>query len=211
MDASKTGTLVAAALGLAIAAGVGYGLYQAAQERAEQRAVVSVVSETTAQLHSVLKKPSAAAAERIEGNLHVAKSWSNAPRADATEHYLVGAREIARRRADAARYAGKFAASHAALSAHMDRAARRDPSWIRSASQLKKQLERDHFDLQTSLHALAELLDSLPEAQKGLTPYVEASLTLDDALRRQARQQALDEVKHATLQLEKARSLAPRF
>lgn len=211
MSTSRTATLVAAALGLVIAGAVGYGLYKAVKKRAEERAVVSVVSETTAQLREALKKPAAATAEQIEGNLRVAKSWSNVYMADAAEHYLIGAREIVRKRAEAARLAQKFAASRAALAAHMNHAARRDTTWIRTASELKKQVERDHFDLEITLNALAELLQSLPEAQKRLTPYVEASATLDDALRRQARDQALAEIKRASAELERARSLAPRF
>ena len=211
METPKTGTLVAAALGLVIAGGVGYGLHQSVKKRAEQRAVVSVVTETTAQLRDVLKTSSADVAGKIDGNLRVARSWSNAYMADAAEHYLIGAREIARKRADAARNAQKFAASRAALAAHMNRAGRRDTPWIHTASQLKKRMEQDHFDLESSLNALAELLQTLPDAQKRLEPYVEASLTLDDGLRQRARQQALDEAKRATLELERARSLAPRL
>ncbi len=210
MDSPKTATVVAAALGLIIAGGVGYGLHQQVKQRAEARAVVSVVSETTAQLRDVLKRPAPEVAEKIDGNLRVARSWGNAYMADATEHYLIGAREIARKRADAARHAQKFAASRAALIAHMRRASQRDSSWIHTASQLKKQMEQAHFELETSLNALAELLQSLPEAQKRLEPYVEASLTLDDAARRQARQQALDEVKRASQELKSARSFGPR-
>jgi len=207
----KTSALLAAGLGMVIAGGVGYGTYRYAKERADERAIVRVVGETTAQLRSVLKTPSAGAAAKIERNLEVARGWSNIYMADAAEHYVVGAREIARQRADAARDLQKFAASRAALLAHMSHAGRRGPGWIGTASQLKKQLERDHFELETSLKALAGLLESLPQAQKRLTPYVESSLILDDALRRQARQRALDELKRATLELEKARSLAPRY
>lgn len=211
MGPFRTSTLVAVALGMVVAGGVGYGVYQFAKQRADERAVVRVVGETTAQLRSVLKTPSAGAAATIERNLEVARGWSNVYMADAAEHYVVGAREIARQRVEAARDAQKFAASRAALVAHMGQAGQRGPTWIGTASQLKKQLERDHFELETSLQALAGLLESLPQAQKRLSPYVESSLILDDGLRRQAHQRTLDELKRATLELEKARSLAPRF
>jgi hypothetical protein len=207
----RTSTLVAAGLGMVIAGGAGYGAYKFAKQRADERAAVRVVGETTAQLRTVLKTPSAEAAAKIEHNLELARGWSNVYMADAAEHYLVGAREIAKRRADAARHAQHFAVSRAALAAHMRQAGQRGPGWIGTASQLKKQLERAHFELETSLNALAQLLASLPDAQKRLTPYVDTSLILDDALRLQARQRALDELKRATLDLEKARSLAPRF
>src|SRR5687768_840704 len=113
MDIPRTGTVVAAALGLIIAGGVGYGIHQAVKKRAEQHAVVSIVGETTAQLRQVLQAPSAEVAGKIDGNLRVARSWSNVYMADAAEHYLIGAREIARKRADAARHAQRFAASRA--------------------------------------------------------------------------------------------------
>jgi hypothetical protein len=190
---------------------VGYGLHQALKKHNEKRAVVSVVGETTAQLRDVLKTPAPGVAEKIDGNLRVARSWSNAYMADAAEHYLIGAREIARQRAEAARHAQRFAASRAALAAHMHRAGARDTAWIRTASQLKKQMERDHFDLENALRTLAELLQSLPEAATRLAPYVEASLTLDDKARLQARQRALEDLKRANLELDRARSLAPRY
>lgn len=211
METPRAATVVAAVLALAIAGGVGYGLHKAAKKRAEERAVVTVVGETTAQLRDALKRPSADMADKIDGNLRVAKSWSNAYMADAAEHYVLGAREIARKRAEAAHFAARFAASRGALAAHMQRAAHRDSGWIHTASQLKKQMERDHFDLELRLNALAGLLESLPEAQKRLTPYVDASLTLEDGLRASARQQALDEIKRATQELERARALAARF
>src|SRR2546422_8361644 len=184
---SKTGTVIAAAAGIAIAAGVGYGLHKATKKRGEARAVVSVVSETTTQLRDALKTPSPETLEKIEGNLRVAKTWSNAEIADATEIYLIGAREILRRRTEATRYAQKAAASRAALSAHMTRAAQRDTPWFRTALDLKKQVERDHVDLDIQLKALADLLDTLPDALKRLAPHVAASLLLEDEFRRQAR------------------------
>lgn len=211
MHASKV-TAVVAALGLVIVGSLGYGAYLAVQKRAEQRAVVSVVAETTTQLRDVLTKtPPAGLAGRIEGNLQAARSWRNKYMGDAAEIYLISAREIAGKRADAGRHAREFAASRAALAAHMSAAGARDSTWIRTASRLKKQVESDHFALETSLHALAELLYTLPDAQKRLEPYVEASLVLEDALRVKAREQAMAEAQRASRELEKVRSLAPRY
>ena len=209
MAVSIRGALVAAALGSAIAA-AGFTLYTASKKRAEQHAVVSVIGETTVQLREALKAPSPEALEKIEGHLRAARGWSNAPVADAAEHYLLGAREIVRRRADSARLAQKAAASRAALSAHMSGASRRDTPWFRAASDLKKQVERDHFDLDVSLKALAELLDSLPDAHKRLAPHVEPALLLEDGVRRQAQQQAVAEARRAAGDLEKVRNLLPR-
>lgn len=210
MATSRTGTVIAAAAGIAIAAAVGYALHTATKKRNEQRAVLSVVGDTTAQLRDALKTPSPEVLENIEGNLRVAKAWSNVELADATEHYLIGAREILRRRVGADRLAQKAAASRAALAAHMTRAARRDTSWIRTALELKKQVERDHFDLDIQLNVLADHLRLLPDAHKRLAPHVEASLLLEDGLRKQAHREVLEEAKRAAVELEKVRSLLPR-
>ena len=206
-SASKIGTILAAAVGLAIAAVVGYGLHTANKKRNEARAVVSVVGETTLQLRGSLKQASPEALQKIEGNLRVAKSWSNHEISDATEIYLIGAREILRRRADADRLGQKAAASRAALARHMSHATRRNDWWFRTALDLKKQTERDHHDLDVQLKALAELLDTLPEAHKRLAPHVQASLLLEDGLRNQARREVAEEAKRASAELEKVRNL----
>jgi hypothetical protein len=204
---SKLGTAVAVTVGIAIAAGVGYELHKATKKRNEQRALVSVVGDTTSQLRSFLKTHEPDALTKIEGNLRVAKTWSNPLLADAIEQYLVGAREIMRRRAEADRLAQKAAASRATLTAHINRASRRDPHWIRNAQDLKRQVERDHFELDVQLKALADLLDRLPEANKYLEPYVQASLILDDAAREDARRAVLREAKLASAELAKTRAL----
>ena len=210
MDLSVNRNVVTAALAAVVIVGVGYGGYRFVKERADQRAVVEVVAETTSQLREALKTASPEAAGKIDEKLEVARSWSNVYMADAAEHYLVGAREIAKRRSDAARHAQRFTAARRALSAHMNRAGARDSSWIRTASQLKKEVDQAHFELETSLNALAELLQSLPEAQKRLEVYVDASLTLEEGVRRKAREQVLDEVMRAKLQLQDTRLFGPR-
>lgn len=211
MAPSRTGTLVATAAALAIAVAVGYALHLTAKKRAEERALVSVLTDATAQLRQVFKAPAPGALEKIEAGLRLTKDWSNAEVTDATQHYLIGAREILRRRADSLRFTEKAAASRAALAEHMKRAAgRRGGSWFRTASDLKKQVERDHFDLELSLKTLAELLDTLPDAHKRLAPHVQASLLLEDSARKEARAQVVEEARRAAGELEKARRLQGR-
>jgi hypothetical protein len=210
MGPSRTGTLVATAVAVAIAAAVGYALHLSAKKRAEERAVVTVLSETTAQLREVLKAPAPGAADEIDGRLRVAEGWSNAQVADAAEHYLIGAREIFRKRADSLRFEQKAAQSRAALAAHMNRAGRRDTSWLKTATELKRQVERDHYDLERSLKAVAELLDMLPDANKRLAPHVQASLLLDEGARKELRAAVDAEVTRAAGELEKLRRLDGR-
>jgi hypothetical protein len=209
MAPSRTGTLVATAAAIAIAAAVGVALHLSAKKRAEERAVESVLSETTAQLREALKAP-APGADKIEARLGIARDWSNVELADATEHYLIGAREIFRRRADSLRFAEKAAASRAALAAHMSRAKWRDSSWLHTATQLKRQVQRDHFDLELSLKAVAELLDMLPDANKRLASLGQASLLLEESVRKELRAQVADEAKRAAGELERVTRLQRR-
>jgi hypothetical protein len=203
---SKVATALVSTAGIAIAMVVGYFLHQEARARLEAREVVVTVRESTAQLKLGLKLVPEALA-KLEKNLATAKEWSDVEMAEAAEEYILGAREILRRRAEATRLARKAAASRAALAAHMHAADRRNSAWIRNATQLKRQVERDHFDLNVQLSALADLLQSLPEANKRLAPHVEASLLLDDATRRSAHSGVLAEAKRADAQLQKTRSL----
>ena len=210
MQASRNGSTVVATVGIAIALAVGFGVHFSAKKRSEQRAIVTVVGDTTEQLRTTLKSASPKGLDKVEGNLEIAKGWSSPELVDAAEQYLIGAREILKRRAEANRLAQKAAASRAALSAHMTRAGQRDTDWIRNASTLKKQVERDHFDLDIQLKALADLLDDLPQANKRLAPHVQASLLLEDDVRKAARQDVLAEAKRASAELEKVRSILPR-
>src|SRR6266850_1228469 len=130
MQTSRVASALVASAGIAIAAFVGYNLYKAAKERSEQRAIVSLVRDTTTQIRSSLKAASPEALQTVEGRLRATKSWSNRVLADAAEQYLIGAREIMRRRAEADRFAQKAAESRAALSTHMSHAGSRDTSWI---------------------------------------------------------------------------------
>ncbi len=210
MATSKIATAVVASLCIAVAAGVAYGIHKGAKKLNEQRAVVSMVSDTTAYLRSSLKSASPEVLAKIEGSLRVTKTWNNAELAEATEQYLVGAREIMRRRADANRLTHKAAASRAALAAHMQRSGGRDTPWIHTASMLKRQVERDHFDLDVQLNALADLFELLPEANKRLAPHVRASLLLEDEARKSAHQEVLEERLRASAELHKVRALLPR-
>ena len=114
-----------------------------------------------------------------------------------------------RRRVDGARFAQQAAASRQALSAHMNAAGgRRGEAWFRTALDLKKRVERDHFELDVTLKALQELLGSLPDAEKRLAPHVQPALLLDERLRLRAREQARADAERAAAELGKVRRLA---
>ena len=207
---SKVATTVVVSAGIGIASLVGFILQKEVRARYEAHTMVAVLGDATAQLKGGVKAVPPGALEKLDANLKEVKGWSHVERAAATEEYLVGVREILRRRAEADRLAHKAAASRIALAGHMSRAGGRDSQWIRTASALKKQVERDHFDLNLQLNALAELLESLPQSTKRLAPHVQRSLLFDDYSRRLAHESVLAEAKRAQLQLDKTRSLVPQ-
>jgi hypothetical protein len=200
---------IVAAVVLAVAGSTGYLLYAAKQKREQQRVVTLLLTDTTARLRKALNGPPPPdLVSRIDSNLKAAKAPRDPQFADAAGHYIHGAREIVRRRGDAERLAREAAMSRRALSMHMAAASRRDSYWIRVASDLKKRVERDHFDLDVSLKALSHLLYTLPETQKQLEPHVDAALLLEEAERLKARERAELSAKRAADELEKVRRLA---
>jgi len=201
--------LVAAALVIAGAL-IGYTMYSKYQTLRQERAVAALVGDTTTQLRQALTAaPTKENFSRIDGNLRSLKAPRQPELADAAEHYILGAREIVRRRLDAARFAQQAAAGRQALTAHMNAAGgRRGEAWFRAALDLKRKVEREHFELDITLKALYELLGSLPEAQTRLAPRVRPALLLEDRLRLQAREQARADAERAAGELEKVRRLA---
>jgi len=206
MGATKA---VVAAIVLAIAGGTGYYLYAEKQKKDQRRAVVALLGETTAQLRQALNGPPAPdLVAKIDGNLKRVKAPRDPQLETAAGHYIHGAREIARRRSEAERLTREASMSRRALAMHMSAASRRDSYWIRVASDLKKRVERDHFELEVSLKALSHLLHTLPEAQKELAPHVNAALLLEDSERRRARERAEESARRAAAELDKVRNLA---
>jgi hypothetical protein len=201
--------LVIAALVIAGAV-MGYTMYGRYQRLQEERAVTALVADTTTQLRQALTAtPTKEIFSRIDGNLQSLKAPRQPELADAAEHYILGAREIVRRRVDGARFAQQAAAGRQVLTAHMTAAGgRRGEGWFRTALDLKKRVERDHFDLDVTLKALYELLGSLPDAEKRLAPHVQPALLLEEPLRLQARDRARKDAERAAAELEKVRRLA---
>jgi hypothetical protein len=189
---------------------IGYTMYGKHQMLQQERAVTALVADTTTQLRQALTAtPTKEIFSRIDGNLQSLKAPRQPELADAAEHYILGAREIVRRRVDGARFAQQAAAGRQALTAHMTAAGgRRGEGWFRTALDLKKRVERDHFDLDVTLKALYELLGSLPDAEKRLAPHVQPALLLEEPLRLQARDRAREDAERAAAELEKVRRLA---
>lgn len=200
-----------AAVAIFVLAAAGFWMHGVSEKHAEHRKITDALRDTTEQLRQALTPRAAASlVARIDENLLAARAPRNPQLAAAAEVYMVGAREIARRRVEVERLERQAAADRAALEAHMTRGGRRNEAWFSGAMELKKRVERDHSDLDRTLKALDELLYTLPEAEKSLAPQVEAAVLLDDAEREQARRQAALQAKRASAALEHVRALAVR-
>src|SRR3989442_15814089 len=168
----------------------GYLTYAAAQKRVQQRQVAEMVRDTTEKLQQALApKPAPELIAAIDANLKAARAPRDLALADAAEHYILGAREIARRRVDAERLARQAAASRQALAGHMARAAHRNDGWMRDALALKKRVETDYFELGITLKATDELLFKLQDSEKRLEPRLGSDSLLDASVVASARKQ----------------------
>ena len=194
---------------IAVASIAGYMGWAAKQKKDQQQAVARLVSDSTEQLKVALAKPTPELAAQLDANLQAVKAPRDRAFADAAEHYILGAREIARRRADAARLSAEAAAGRRALADHMQHRAR-GANWYGDAMKLKTRVEQQHADLGRTLKALEELLITMPESEKRLAPHVSANLMLEAGVRENARKQAQEEAQAANAELEKARQLIPR-
>jgi hypothetical protein len=208
---SRALALALAAVAALVAAAAGYWAFGVSQKHSEEHRLVELLRDTTGQLREALA-PGAPASlvARIDENLQAARARRDPELAEAADLYILSAREIARRRVEAERLEREAAANRAALEAHMARGERRNVAWIHGALELKKRVERDHFDLDLTLKALDELLGALPESEKKLAPRVAQEVLLDEAARQAARRAAQVELKRASAALQRARALAVR-
>ena len=213
MLAGMNRPLLAAAVALAVLvlSALGYSVHRVSKKHVEQDKIVEALRDTTDQLRQALApQVSAELVAHIDGDLKAAQAPDNPELAEAAEVYIVSAREIARRRVEAERLEREAAANRAALQAHMTRGGRRNEAWFQGALELKRRVERDHFDLDVTLKALDELLATLPEAEKRLAPHVAAAVLLDEAEREGALRQTQLQQKRASASLERVRALAVR-
>ncbi len=198
---------LAVAVVVVAAAAVSYVMYGGYKKGAEEKAIAGLVAQGSAQLKGALEgtptKEHIAAIEAGLEALRAARASRQIAMSAAAETYLVSARAIILRKADAARLAPQAAASRQALAAHMNAPRGRDDSWIRRASELKRKMDQDHADLDRQLKTLAELLYTLPIASDALAPFVEKSSLLEEAVRKAALAQAEAEAKRAAEEMDK--------
>lgn len=180
------------------------------RKKVEDARLAGMVVEATAELRRALAAaPGSAGIARLEEWLQSAKSSPNAAMGSAAEHYLLGARQIARLRADTEWLERQAAASRQVLHRHMDRSFARGPGWIQQAAELKRRVESDHAELGRQLKALDELLSNFPEATKRVSEHVAAASLIDAKEIEAARARAQATAQRAGAALEELRKLTP--
>ena len=200
--------IVVGVIAALVVAGLGYMIFAAAQKRSQQKHVKEVVVDTTQKLRQVLvAKAAPDMVASLEANLTSAKAPRDPKLADAAEHYIIGAREIARRRGDIERLSRQAASSRQALAGHMSHAAHRSTAWMNQAVTLKKRVEDDHFNLSLALKGLDELFFILPDAEQRLAPHVGRDALIEASLRDSARKETQDQLHRASDDLDRARRL----
>lgn len=189
---------------------IAYGIHAATQKRAQQREVISVVQDSTDKLRAALtQKATAEVVAALDTNLSAARAPRDPQLADGAEHYILSAREIARRRVDTDRLWARAIGSRQALAGHMARAERRSEPWLRTAVALKKKVEDDYFEVGITLKALDELLYRLPEEEKRLEPRIGATALLERDAINQARKRAQADAQRANDELASVRRIGP--
>jgi hypothetical protein len=208
LDGRKLALLGIAAAVLVAAALAGWFAWKGQKKMQDEAATITRVAEATALLREVLaaKGPPGAAAA-LEANVQAIKASSRTPLADAAEDYVSGAREIARRRADAARLAPAAAASRQVLLSHLEASNRRGGGWFRQAGELKKRMENAHFELNTALKTLDTLIDGMQASRTNMVPLVGEQRLIEPAALAAGRERAQAELKRSSEELERARQI----
>lgn len=211
MFISKKNLIVIVALSgiaLVLVAIIATNLIRGQRKKVEDQRIAVLVADGTAQLREALgKAPGGAAAAKLDEYVQTAKSSPDPDMGSAAEAYLIGAREIARQRSQSVRLAGEAAAARSALAAHMARAERRNTTWIRGATDLKRRVEATHAELDRSLKAIDNLLGNLPDTEKRLEAHVSAAALLDAAEIGAARKRVQEDAGRAAAELEQTRRI----
>jgi hypothetical protein len=203
--------LIAGIAAVLVAAAGGYLAWSSSQKTQQQAALRALLSESTSILRdSLAKGPTPEVAAKLDANLQAIAAPRDRAFADAAEHYVLGAREIVRKRLDADRLIAEAGEARRVLAAHLARPTVPRERWIHAATEMKRRVEMHHGDLGRVLKALDENLESMADAHKRLEPFVAADALIAADAVAAARKRAQAEAAAALADLEKARSLAPR-
>jgi len=209
LDSRKLALLGIALAVVVAAAFAGWLAWKGHKQKLDETAIFAAVTDTTLMLRELLAKPSAAAESvpRIDAHLAKIKAASRTQLADVAEEYVLGAREIARRRGEVAGRARQAAASREATMAHLAAGKHRNDGWFKTAADLKKRMERDYYELNASLKTLDTLLSGMPDTVKRAVPLFGDKLVVPAGEFNLAAQEVQEDLKRVAVELERARQL----
>jgi len=222
MNASSR-TVVMAAVGLFVAAAVGYVGYSAFKTRELNKTSLAALTDTNARLREALsievgpppgdraqivKKldEHAAAADQHLKEFKRLDAARNQALADAADYYLLGAREILKKQADSHRYRLAFGESSGTLREHM-RSDNRTSAWVQQAVKVKERVNKDYRGYNLNAVALGQFLETLSTAQKRIAPYVDPSALIAEDLIARAHKQVVEETERTEAVMEKLNRL----
>ena len=220
---ARSRTVIMAAVGLFVVAAVGYVGYSAFKTRELNKTSVAVLADSNARLREALSMAAAPpAADRAQivtkldehavaadRNLKEFKRLDaarNQALADATDFYLLGAREILKKQADSHRYRLAYADSSRALREHM-RSDNRTSAWVQQAVKVKERVNKDYRGYNLNAVALGQFLETLSAAQKRIAPYIEPSALIAEDLIARAHKQVVEETERTADEMEKLNRL----
>lgn len=215
-----TRTVAAAVVAFVAVSSLGYWALSAYRKSDLQKAVTAVVRDSSDRMKAAfaIQTETAQTVARLDDHaqevdkhlieLRGLRASANRPLVDAADEYLLTVRQILRNQAASHRYRVQMAASDKALRDHMRTSVRRTPPWIQEALRAKDRLERDYLDYRLSVEAYDRLLEALPETRKRLAPLVGAGAVADTTAIADARRRALENLKRAAGEVERARQLA---
>ena len=213
-------TVAAALVALLAVSALGYWGYGAYRKNDLQKEVSVLVRDTSERLQGALAIETETAqsvgklddhAQEVDKHVIELRRMSAAPNralVDAAEEYMLTVRQILRNQAASHRYRVQMSASDKTLRDHMRTANRRTGPWIQEALRAKDRMEKDYLDYRLSIEAFGRLLESFPEARKKLALYLGTRSLIDAAAATDARRRALESLKRAGSELERARQLA---
>jgi hypothetical protein len=215
-----TRTVAAALVAILAVSSLGYWALSAYRRSDLQKAVTVLARDSTDRMKAAfaIQTETAQTVARLDDHaqevdkhlieLRGLPASPNRPLVDAADEYMLTVRQILRNQASSHRYRVQMAASDKALRDHMRTSARRTTPWIQEALRAKDRLERDYLDYRLSVEAYDRLLEALPETRKRLAPHVGAGAVADTTAIADARRRALENLKRAAGEVDRARQLA---
>jgi hypothetical protein len=215
-----TRTVAAALVTLLAVSSLGYWALSAYRRSDLQKSVTALVRDSSDRMKAAfaIQTETAQTVARLDDHaqevdkhlieLRGLRASPDRPLVDAADEYLLTVRQILRNQAASHRYRVQMAASDKALRDHMRTSARRTTPWIQEALRAKDRLERDYLDYRLSVEAYDRLLEALPETRKRLAPHVGAGAVADTTAIADARRRALENLKRAAGEVDRARQLA---